>query len=114
MQGNNSLNTDALLVILDKPNFNNLTEEQQKMILSSYGVSNGEKGVFDKMFGNNSDRIPTYITFILCMTLIVIATVFSLISYFTGKSIDLGLWGTIIPVITLALGYMFGKNNKKD
>ncbi|HHV10418.1 MAG TPA: hypothetical protein GXX75_09105 [Clostridiales bacterium] len=112
MSENSSLTSNDLLVILNTPNFSNLPKEHKKIILNSYG--DNKKGVLDKMFGDNTERIPIYITFILCMSLILIATIFSLVGYITGKSVDLGLWSSIIPVITLALGYMFGKNNKKE
>lgn len=113
MNGENFLNTDEILTIINEPSFSGLPKEHKKIILSSIG-SNHKKGALDKMFGDNSERIPTYITFIMCMALIIIATIFSLISYFTGQSVDLGLWSSIIPVITLALGYMFGKNVKRE
>jgi hypothetical protein len=112
MSGNNSLNNSDMLIALNTPNFNSLSNKHKGIILNTY--SGSKKGVLDKMFGDNTERIPIYITFILCMALIIIATIFSVMSYFTGKSIDIGLWGSIIPVITLALGYMFGKNNKKE
>ncbi|GEM_PF-4643452 len=50
------------------------------------------------------------ITSIMCIVLIILATISTLISFITGKTIELGLGGNII---TFALGYIFGKNDKK-
>lgn len=113
MSDNNSLNTSELFVILNAPNFDSLSKANKRMLLNSYSNMNG-KGTLDKMFGSNTERVPIYIAFILCMSLIIIATIFSLVSHITGRIVDLGLWSSIIPVVTLALGYVFGKNNKKE
>lgn len=67
-------------------------------------------GWFGRLFGSqeNSSR---NITGIICLSFVAGATLVSLIVYFCSSDIKFikGMWEVICPIITLSLGYLFGK-----
>lgn len=67
-------------------------------------------GWFGRLFGSkeNSSR---NITGAVCLSFTAGATLVSLIVYFGKDDIEFvkGMWGIICPIITLSLGYLFGK-----
>lgn len=73
-------------------------------------MKNKELGWIGRIFGsaeNSSKNISALICFILLSAIIVI----SVIVYYIDKDKDFigNLWQQILPVITLSLGYIFGK-----
>lgn len=76
-------------------------------------LKNKEIGFLGKFFGS-SDNAARNMAMTVIMIVIVGATVFSivvlLISSF-DKHLISQVWNSIVPIITLALGYIFGKNN---
>ena len=67
-------------------------------------------GWFGRLFGSkeNSSR---NITGAVCLSFTAGATLVSLIVYFGKDDIEFvkGMWEIICPIITLSLGYLFGK-----
>ncbi|WP_394901959.1 hypothetical protein [Bacteroides xylanisolvens] len=73
-------------------------------------IKDKELGIIGQIFGgveNSSKNITAFI----CIALLLGATIVSLVIYFGKDDITLvkSIWGAIIPVITLSLGYLFGK-----
>lgn len=58
------------------------------------------------------DNASRNITALICAILLIILLVLSIIVYLCEKNFDpvMTLWEKTIPIITLALGYLFGKN----
>lgn len=73
-------------------------------------LNNQALGWFGRMFGSqeNSSR---NITGIICLSFVAGATLTSLIVYFCKDDIAFvkKMWEVICPIITLSLGYLFGK-----
>ncbi len=67
-------------------------------------------GCIGRTFGS-AENASKNITAILCVLLLVGVTVVSIIVYCNEKTVSAvaGLWDGILPIITLSLGYLFGK-----
>ena len=79
---------------------NNHTQEQQKIRL----------GIIGKLFGSG-DNASKNITATICILLIIGGTAVSLYAYASKDDKELvgSIWNVIVPIITLSLGYLFGK-----
>lgn len=71
---------------------------------------NKKLGLIGQLIGN-SENASKNITCIICILLLGGATIVSLIVYWGKDDVTFikGMWNSIIPVITLSLGYLFGK-----
>ena len=67
-------------------------------------------GCIGRTFGG-AENASKNITAILCILLLVGVTIVSIIVYCKEKAVSAvaGLWDGILPIITLSLGYLFGK-----
>lgn len=67
-------------------------------------------GTIGRFFGS-SEHASKNITATICLTLIIGVTVISCWVYYTKEDIDFikNMWTNISPIITLSLGYLFGK-----
>lgn len=70
-------------------------------------------GWLGKFFGMN-DRISLYIAGVTIFLMLISGIIFTFFSFFYSESFDntIKLWGVITPIITLSLGYIFGKGSK--
>lgn len=107
-QNNLHSNSDQIKLenVVMNENFSKLEAPIQNQILSN--VSENDKyrnGIFSKIFGNDKSIISVYVNAIVIILLIIVGS----ISHFHFK--DTTLWENVAPIITLSLGYMFGKNN---
>lgn len=110
---NQNLNgADPIAVIMESENFLNLDKNlQNKIIDTVYNDKEKDGGVMGKFLGNKPTNASMNICLILCVLLIVILLVDIIHSYFVGESINMELINTVIPVITLFMGYIFGKGS---
>lgn len=67
-------------------------------------------GWFGRCFGSK-DNASRNITGVICLTFIIGATLISLLVYFIKDDLTFikHMWGIVSPIITLSLGYLFGK-----
>lgn len=95
--------------ILDKKN------QQERELIKLRNNFNIEKlkknlGWLGRCFGNSQNSSQN-ITALICCVLLLIVLVASCILYSGGNYfIMTDLWSQVLPIITLALGYLFGKN----
>ncbi|WP_195498773.1 hypothetical protein [Alistipes timonensis] len=68
-------------------------------------------GIIGCLFGS-PENASKNITAIICIILLLGAAIISFVVYWGKDDISFveNIWSSIIPVITLALGYLFGKN----
>ena len=96
--------------------FVKLHVEIQDKIISGINENKGKEGGFlGKLFGIKPMNIAMNIAFMICAILFFIVVVDFIRICIQGESFNMELLETIIPVITLSLGYIFGKgfeNNK--
>ena len=74
--------------------------------------SNNELGILGKFFGSGNSLSKNIAGITICI-LLIIGTIYTFILLFKeDKSNDLPIkefWGVILPLITLTIGYLFGK-----
>lgn len=89
----------------------NLVQKSLESILSD--VTKKDPGIMEKLFGNCSENIALYIAFIIAVLLIIVGLISILFPSDYMKTANLEFWKIIGPIITGALGYVFGTNSKK-
>lgn len=109
---NHNLSRENLITtIMQSNNFLNLDHDLQNKIIDSVNY-NKEKdgGVAGRFLGNKTTNASVNFCFILCCLLIIIVVIDIIHSYYIGNNINMKLVNTVIPVITLSMGYIFGKS----
>ncbi|WP_418810731.1 hypothetical protein [Paraprevotella xylaniphila] len=73
-------------------------------------IINKKLGLIGQIIGN-SENASKNITCIICILLLGGATIISLVIYWGKDDVSFvqAIWNNIMPVITLSLGYLFGK-----
>lgn len=103
---------DSITSILSSENFLNLDPNlQNKIINTVYNGRAKDGGVVGKFLGNRFSNAAINISFILCALLVLVLIIDSIHSYFINESINMDLVDRIIPVISLSIGYIFGKGS---
>lgn len=71
---------------------------------------NQNLGWFGRFFGSK-ENASRNITGVICLSFILGATFIALLVYFTKDDLVFvkHMWGVVSPIITLSLGYLFGK-----
>lgn len=101
----------AIASVAIDDNFNKLSESSQVLIINGINENKAKEGGFmGRLFGTRPENVSMHIAFTLCMILLVYCGIDLLGSVFMGRSINFELWNIVIPVITLALGFIFGKS----
>lgn len=108
MKNNLQLTDGQSLSNVVASNFSKLSEEQKNNVLLQYNEEQ-RRGKLDKFFGDKC--VQTYIAFIICLILLVIGLLNNIIEYLINKTISYEIWNIFGPIITLSLGYMFGKKS---
>jgi len=109
---NQNLNgTNPIAAIIESENFLNLDHNtQNKIIEAVYSDKEKDGGLMGKFLGNRPSNMSLNICLILCVLLMVFLLIDCVHSYQIGKSINMELVSVVIPVISLSLGYVFGKS----
>lgn len=112
------ISPDTLNKLLSSPGFSELNDDLKNKTLDSYfeqHESENEKstGILGKLFGNKSENICLYIAFIICVSLILVGLIYILLPPKYKQNNDIEFWQIIGPIITGALGFIFGANSKK-
>lgn len=92
--------------------FNELKDDQRNIVLSGNNdVQNKSKdgGVLGKWLGTNPRNASIHIALILCIILLLFCGLDLIHSFGKGNTINSEIWNSVMPIITLALGYVFGK-----
>ncbi len=113
----NSVNTnlskeDSISALVGSENFLSLDFELQNKIINSVTEEKVKKGgLMGKLLGTELTNVSMHIALILCGLLVILLGVDFAHAYTTQKDINMDLVRTIIPVVTLSIGYMFGKGS---
>lgn len=112
---NESLNNENISNFVSPNSFVNLDfEMQEKIIDSIQDNKRQERGFIGKFLGTKPINIAMNIAFVICVILLLFVGVDIVRACIANDSLNMELLETVIPVITLVLGYIFGKgfNNK--
>ena len=99
----NLTGNDSIATIIESENFLNLD--------TVYSDREKDGGAMGKFLGNKPANVSMNIGLILCVLLIIVLLVDIIHSYCVGESINIELVNTVVPVITLSMGYIFGKGS---
>ena len=66
-------------------------------------------GKLGEWFGANTKNASIHIAFVICFILLIICLCDLVHSFCSNTTLTSEIWDLIFPVITLALGYIFGK-----
>ena len=109
---NNNTVPDGTINGISESSFDKLNDDQKQIVLTGKNnVVNKEKdaGRMGKFFGANTKNASIHITLLICGILLVLCIIDLFHSYKPDQELTSEVWNLIFPVITLALGYIFGK-----
>ena len=104
---------DSISTILSSDNFLNLDTNIQNRIIDTVDTDKEKDGgTMGKFLGTNSSNAAMHIALIICGLLLLIIIIDMFHSYYINSNINMELINLIIPVVTLSLGYIFGKGSQ--
>ena len=93
--------------------FKNMPENiQEKALNSIEATSQNEGGWMGRIFGTKKENAAMNIAFTLCGILLIFCGIDIIHAVLIGKVAYTELVKGVIPVVTLTLGYIFGKSEK--
>lgn len=99
--------------LLESDSFIKLDPTIQKQIISAIKMDSEKSGgLLGKLLGTKRDNLSIHTILIICLALILLIIVDNVHAYFTGSEISMELIKVIIPVVTLAIGYIIGNSTK--
>ena len=101
---------------ISEDSFNKLNDEQKSIVLTGNNDAqnrNKDGGWLGQIFGVNTRNSSIHIAFIICIVLLLFCCIDLLHSFCKGNTLTSEIWNLIFPVVTLALGYIFGKGETK-
>ncbi len=109
------LNRDTFSGIASSEKFLEYTPEIQNRILDGLENRNQKEGGFmGKLFGNDKDLASMNVAVFICTILMLICIIDIVQSCFGNRQMHMELISSIIPVISLAIGFIFGKGKGKN
>ena len=103
---------DYLIGSMPSSAFNLLNDGQKEIYLAGYNdIQNKEKegGFVGRVIGTNTKNATVNTAFILILLLLLYCIVDMIGAYLRCKPFEYKSFDMVLPVITLALGYIFGK-----
>lgn len=110
--GENKLSVGSdLISIINSDSFLTLNDETKNKVIAAVSSENAKAGGFmGKVFGTKSETTAIYIGFTLTVILIGLLVAVIFWACADDGSTNMELVNGIIPLITLAIGYTFGKS----
>lgn len=103
-------NRNAIAALVESDSFLNLDPRIQKQVIDAVNRDKEKQGGFiGKLLGNKPVNLAIHAVLILCLALLLVVVIDNLHAYRVGESINMDLINIVIPVITLAIGYIFGR-----
>ena len=104
-------NENTINSFLDPSLLSNVSQENQSKVLEmAEKESRIKAGLFGRVFGTNSELASKYITFLILFVLLLFLIVDFIVEVIWLKSeINEKISSWIISIISLGLGYLFGK-----
>lgn len=99
--------------LVSSKGFQSVTENIQEKALNSIEIQNqNEGGRMGRFFGTKKENAAMNIAFMICCILFVFCLIDIICAIIRGESAYTELIKAILPIITLTLGYIFGKGEK--
>ncbi len=115
---NNDTNLEVLCNLVELEGFSRLDNELKDKVFEGFknallDEAKKSTGTMGKLFGTHSENIVLYITFIIAVLLILVGLIYIFFPPEYKETTNLEFWKIIVPIITGALGYIFGSGSKK-
>lgn len=97
---------------ISEKSFNSLNDEQKNIVLAGHNSAEEKKkegGKFGEIFGTNPKNASIHIAFVICGALLTLCAFDLFHSFCKDNTLTSEVWNLVFPVVTLALGYIFGK-----
>lgn len=110
----NTIDANSINGISEK-SFNKLSDEQKNIVLSGNNETqnkNKEGGLLGRLLGANTKNASVHIAFVVCFMLLFFCGADLFHSFCENNTLSSEVWDKVFPVITLALGYVFGKGEE--
>ena len=101
---------------ISEKSFNKLDAEQKTIVLTGNNETQNRSkngGWFGKVFGINTRNSSIHIAFIICCVLLLFCGIDLIHSFLGDNTLTPEVWNLVFPIITLALGYIFGKGETR-
>lgn len=96
--------------LITSERFVKLSPDIQSMAIENVTlIKQMESGKMGRLLGTKMPNMAVYSAFLICCLLLLFSGLDMFISCYLHKEFSLELTKIIIPVITMSLGYMFGK-----
>lgn len=96
--------------------FNELNDEQKNIVLAGNNdtiAKDKDAGMLGRFLGSNTKNAVIHITLLICAVLLLICLADMIHAFATNKTITFEIWNLVFPIITLSIGYIFGKSDKE-
>ena len=101
---------DSGISFLQSENFSNLEPAIQNQIINLLKQNTDKTGgIMGKLLGIKPANLAIHAILILCLLLLFLILLDNIHAYQSGTAVNMDLINIIIPVITLAIGYIIGK-----
>ena len=97
--------------------FKSLSDEEKNIVLTGNNETQSKKqdaGYLGKIIGTNTKNASIHIALILSLIALVFCGLDLIHSFFCDNTLTSEVWSNSMPIVTLALGYIFGKSERKD
>lgn len=106
--------SNPITEVVNNKNFVKILPEMQSKVIDNVAQTHKlEIGFMGKLLSTRMPNMAVYSSFLLCIVLLCFALMCILLSKYFCTSFIMELTKIIIPVVTMSLGYMFGKNDTK-
>ena len=107
-----------LTKLIESEGFSQLNDDLKNKTLETFKEQNknendNEYGLFGKIFGSHPENISLFIAFLISFVLMIIGVLFFLLPHAVNGEENIEFWKIISPIITAAMGYIFGANRSK-
>lgn len=107
---------DGTINGISEQSFNKLSDEQKNIVLAGNNdaiIKDKDSGKMGQILGANTKNASIHIALIICGVLLLFCGIDLIHSFFPKQVLSSEMWNLIFPVVTLALGYIFGKGENE-
>ena len=103
----------TLVSLLNSDNFLKLAPAIQMQIIAVLKTDNEKSGgLLGQILGTKRENLAIHAILIICIALLLLIVLDNIHAYYVGSKINMELINIVIPVITLAIGYIIGNSTK--
>ena len=115
MPNDTKLNTDpysSAYQDISQKSFDKLNDEQKNIILNgnnSIHEKEKDSGLIGKFLGSNPKNASIHFSFVICVISLLICLADLIHSFRTSQMITSEVWNFLVPIVSMSIGYIFGK-----